>query len=490
MIRSPGSGSCAPLVATTARSSDATPRRNEEPGASGHTLMLPSHRRGRRGACYEGHRDARRAFVGCGAGVGAADRLDHRARSSGDWLSGRLHRPRRLLNRKLQSGEVRLEFEERTGYLRSLLAALDVPIESQIVVFSGTSLQSRIINAKNPRTIFFNDSTAVAWMSGGLIEVASLDPRQGAIFYLLPQQATIATPAARARHTLSAVPLLDGDAWRTRLSRAQHPELAERHDHAVAGKLHDGPSKSARQSAGEAGMSQDEAAGTSATRHRRSGAPGRLRSTTQSERDHAGRSVRHAALPLAAQRHRGAAGLRPPDADDESADASRLGSQNRRARAALPTRRRLQHVVDEVVDYMLFVDEAPLDGARGHVGIRRAFRRPGTARRQGAIAARSRSAAQADALPVQLHDLLGCVQCAARRRKRCGVRAAMAGAVRSDPSPKYCAAVGGGSPGDHRDPARHEEGLAERLQRRSTVSDPVTGRPRIRRSSATRTVRR
>jgi len=94
------------------------------------------------------------------------------------------------LNRKLQSGEIRLEFEARTGYLRSLLAALDIPIESQMAVFSGTSLQARIINARNPRTIFFNDSTAVAWMAGGLIEVAALDPRQGAIFYLLPQQTT------------------------------------------------------------------------------------------------------------------------------------------------------------------------------------------------------------------------------------------------------------------------------------------------------------
>jgi hypothetical protein len=94
------------------------------------------------------------------------------------------------LNRKLQSGEVRLEFEERTGYLRSLLAALDVPIESQVALFSGTSLQSRIINARNPRTIFFNDSTIVGWMAGGLIEVASLDARQGANFYLLPQQTT------------------------------------------------------------------------------------------------------------------------------------------------------------------------------------------------------------------------------------------------------------------------------------------------------------
>jgi hypothetical protein len=94
------------------------------------------------------------------------------------------------LNRKLQSGEVSLQFEERTGYLRSLLAALDIPIESQVALYSGTSLQARIINARNPRTIFFNDSTAVGWMAGGLIEVASLDPKQGAIFYLLPQQTT------------------------------------------------------------------------------------------------------------------------------------------------------------------------------------------------------------------------------------------------------------------------------------------------------------
>ena len=104
------------------------------------------------------------------------------------------------LNRKLQSGEIQLGFEERTGYLRSLLAALDIPIDSQVALFSGTSLQARIISARNPRTIFFNDSTAVGWMAGGLIEVASLDPRQGATFYLLPQQTT-PPPRQLARDT-------------------------------------------------------------------------------------------------------------------------------------------------------------------------------------------------------------------------------------------------------------------------------------------------
>jgi len=94
------------------------------------------------------------------------------------------------LNRRLQTGGVRLDFEQRTGYLRSLLAALDVPIESQIVLFSKTSLQAALIHPANPRTIFFNDSLAVAWMAGGVIEVASFDPKQGAVFYVLPQRPT------------------------------------------------------------------------------------------------------------------------------------------------------------------------------------------------------------------------------------------------------------------------------------------------------------
>jgi hypothetical protein len=101
------------------------------------------------------------------------------------------------LNRRLQAGEARLEFEERSGYLRSLLAELDIPIESQVALFSGTSLQARLVNAKNPRTIFFNDSTTVAWMAGGFIEVAALDPRQGANFYILPQAATPLPQLAR-----------------------------------------------------------------------------------------------------------------------------------------------------------------------------------------------------------------------------------------------------------------------------------------------------
>jgi hypothetical protein len=67
--------------------------------------------------------------------------------------------------------------------LRSVLDALHVPVESQIAVFSKTSLQAPLIGPDNPRTIFFNDSVAVGWMKGGLIEIAAVDPRQGVQFY-------------------------------------------------------------------------------------------------------------------------------------------------------------------------------------------------------------------------------------------------------------------------------------------------------------------
>ena len=73
----------------------------------------------------------------------------------------------------------------KSSDLRSVLEALHIPVESQMAVFSKTSLQAPIIGPDNPRTIFFNDSVAVGWMKGGFIEIAALDPRQGVQFYTL-----------------------------------------------------------------------------------------------------------------------------------------------------------------------------------------------------------------------------------------------------------------------------------------------------------------
>jgi hypothetical protein len=99
-----------------------------------------------------------------------------------------LRDPVSLLNQRISQGTAELRFEQRAGYLRSVLDALNVPIESQMAVFSKTSLQLQRIEPANPRTIFFNDSAAVAWVRGGFIEFASIDPQQGVLFYSLEQR--------------------------------------------------------------------------------------------------------------------------------------------------------------------------------------------------------------------------------------------------------------------------------------------------------------
>jgi hypothetical protein len=90
------------------------------------------------------------------------------------------------LDRKIQSGERRLKFEGSGGYLRSLLEALNIPIESQLLVFSKTSLLARLISPEHPRSVFFNDSVMVTWIPGEpFVELAAQDPQQGVIFYAL-----------------------------------------------------------------------------------------------------------------------------------------------------------------------------------------------------------------------------------------------------------------------------------------------------------------
>jgi hypothetical protein len=92
------------------------------------------------------------------------------------------------LNRKLLDGTAHLQFDDKQGYLRSVLEQLKVPIQSQIVVFSRTSVQMFRINPQNPRTLFFNDSVAVGWVRDGFVELAAEDPEQGVIFYTLGQK--------------------------------------------------------------------------------------------------------------------------------------------------------------------------------------------------------------------------------------------------------------------------------------------------------------
>lgn len=93
------------------------------------------------------------------------------------------------VNRRLQEGALQFTFDPRSGFLRSALEALQLPVDSQLLVFSRTSLQGRRIGEQNPRALFFNDRVALGWVRGGdLLEVAAYDQTAGVVFYTLEQQ--------------------------------------------------------------------------------------------------------------------------------------------------------------------------------------------------------------------------------------------------------------------------------------------------------------
>jgi hypothetical protein len=86
---------------------------------------------------------------------------------------------------RLNRGDVKLEYRAPRGYLDSLLAALNIDPSSQTLVYSQTSLQSRLIHPSRPRAIYFNDDVYVAWVQNGPIEIASQDANLGPVFYLV-----------------------------------------------------------------------------------------------------------------------------------------------------------------------------------------------------------------------------------------------------------------------------------------------------------------
>lgn len=91
------------------------------------------------------------------------------------------------LARDLDSGKVTLTSRNSVlGYLPDLLTRLHIPIDSQALVFSKTSFQAPLISPRNPRAIYFTDDAAVGFVPGGDgIEIIGTDSRNGVNFYSL-----------------------------------------------------------------------------------------------------------------------------------------------------------------------------------------------------------------------------------------------------------------------------------------------------------------
>lgn len=91
------------------------------------------------------------------------------------------------LQARLAKGEAKLVYgTDGHGYLASLLSALKISADSQVLPFTKSSLQFDRISPGTPRTLYFNDDVAVgAVHPGGLIEILANDRRGGIVFYTL-----------------------------------------------------------------------------------------------------------------------------------------------------------------------------------------------------------------------------------------------------------------------------------------------------------------
>jgi hypothetical protein len=94
------------------------------------------------------------------------------------------------LDQQLTQGRLSLAHDPRTGYLLSVLQALGIPLESQLLVFSKTGVQRAMTTPLNPRALYFDESVVVGYVRGApFIELASHDRQQGVVFYTLEQAA-------------------------------------------------------------------------------------------------------------------------------------------------------------------------------------------------------------------------------------------------------------------------------------------------------------
>ena len=95
--------------------------------------------------------------------------------------------PMSLLMEKIDAGEVKITEENGKPLVERLLRELKLDKDTQVLVFSKTSLQKRAVSYRNPRAIYFNESVYLGWMPNGRVEVASFDPEIGPLFYFQRQ---------------------------------------------------------------------------------------------------------------------------------------------------------------------------------------------------------------------------------------------------------------------------------------------------------------
>jgi hypothetical protein len=348
--------------------------------------------------------------VACALGASLASALAQRPGAfAGDrdhpaiaYSTAPVHDPVATLNRELAAGAKTLAYDAPAGgYLRAVLDALRVPVASQMLAFAETSLQASKIRRENPRAVYFNDVVSVAWIRGSdLLELAAQDPTQGVVLYTLTQAAT-GSPRFERNDTCLACHL----SWDTLAVPGYVLQTVFPRDYANGGFV-------------DHRMPIDERWGgwfvTGARvppRHMgnqptlqpkpRTGPTQKL-ATVQGEIDISQYLTPHSDVTALL-------------VFDHQVHAANLMTRlNWEARAGTPDR--VEEAVDELTDYLLFVDEAPIPGrATGTSGFAEAFVSRGP---KGPVAPRPEARGSPDAVSPQLHDLHAHVRRAAAGRAR------------------------------------------------------------------------
>lgn len=89
------------------------------------------------------------------------------------------------LAREIETGDWVVGPLDGKSFLKAVLKKLEIPEESQVLVFSKTSLQNSLINQRNPRAIYFSMDAYVGWVPGGKVEVIIEDKKLGPVFYTI-----------------------------------------------------------------------------------------------------------------------------------------------------------------------------------------------------------------------------------------------------------------------------------------------------------------
>ncbi|MCP5537905.1 MAG: hypothetical protein H7A51_16940 [Akkermansiaceae bacterium] len=130
------------------------------------------------------------ALAGCTMGVSLALGLPLLAQTTPDYdlapvlySSSKDHNTITRLQEAIDSEKFNLPDSEPKEILKALLDELQIPVSSQMLVFSKTSLQRDLITPAHPRAVYFNSDFYVGWVPGGIIEVVACDDPKGMMFY-------------------------------------------------------------------------------------------------------------------------------------------------------------------------------------------------------------------------------------------------------------------------------------------------------------------